>query len=57
VSKGSKSRISNKQAFDEGFDRIFRKKEREKPYINEYGDDKVLIIDDEGNKYTEEEKK
>lgn len=52
MSKGDKSRITDKKAFDEGFDRIFKEKKNPKePYINEYGDNKVLVIDDNGDKY------
>mgnify|MGYP003133864822 CR=1 FL=1 len=52
MSKGDKSRITDKKAFDEGFDRIFNEKKNPKePYINEYGDNKVLVIDDNGDKY------
>lgn len=52
MSKGDKSRITDKKAFDEGFDRIFEKEKNPKePYINEYGDNKVLVIDDNGDKY------
>lgn len=53
MSKGDKSRITDKKAFDEGFDRIFEENNEnpKEPHINEYGDSEVLIIDSEGDKY------
>jgi len=50
MSKGDKSRITDKKAFDEGFDRIFKEKKNPKePYINEYGDIKTENINEYGD--------